>query len=139
MAVVWSALLVGCRGAPSPPADGHLARCGRTPNCVSSQSAEGASHHIEALSLHGDAADATQRLAEVLRGLENVSTVAVESDQLRATFVMPSGAFTDDLDLVVDAGAGVVHVRSSSRIGIGDLGVNRARVEALRETWASSP
>ena len=46
--------------------------------------------------------------------------------------------FTDDLELALDASERVIHVRSASRIGRGDLGVNRARVEAIRAAMASS-
>jgi uncharacterized protein (DUF1499 family) len=41
--------------------------------------------------------------------------------------------FVDDVEFLFDEKAGVIHVRSSSRVGIGDRGVNRARVEALRK------
>ena len=40
--------------------------------------------------------------------------------------------FVDDLELTFDEKAGVLHVRSASRLGRRDFGVNRARVEALR-------
>jgi uncharacterized protein (DUF1499 family) len=45
--------------------------------------------------------------------------------------------FTDDVEFYLDASAGVIHVRSASRIGRSDLGVNRARVEALRARFAA--
>ncbi|MDP3413597.1 MAG: DUF1499 domain-containing protein, partial [Polaromonas sp.] len=44
--------------------------------------------------------------------------------------------FTDDLELLLDDAARVIHVRSSSRLGRKDFGVNRARVEALRTRFA---
>ena len=44
--------------------------------------------------------------------------------------------FTDDLELALDTSARVIHVRSASRIGRGDLGVNRKRVEAIRAAMA---
>jgi uncharacterized protein (DUF1499 family) len=40
--------------------------------------------------------------------------------------------WADDLELRIDTEAGVVHVRSASRVGYSDLGVNRRRVERLR-------
>ena len=47
--------------------------------------------------------------------------------------------FTDDVEFSLDEAAGVIHVRSASRIGHGDRGVNRARVEAIRSAFMASP
>ena len=46
--------------------------------------------------------------------------------------------FVDDVDAVVDPDAGVIHVRSASRVGYSDLGVNRKRVEAIRAAFANA-
>jgi uncharacterized protein (DUF1499 family) len=40
--------------------------------------------------------------------------------------------FVDDLELLYDDKAGLFHVRSASRLGRRDFGVNRTRVEKLR-------
>jgi uncharacterized protein (DUF1499 family) len=45
--------------------------------------------------------------------------------------------FTDDLELAQDEAARVIHVRSASRLGKSDLGVNRKRVEAIRAAMAA--
>ena len=54
---------------------------------------------------------------------------------------MPNSAplrFVDDVEFWVDPAAGVIQVRSSSRLGRKDLGVNRARVERIRAAWAGA-
>ncbi len=58
-----------------------------------------------------------------------------EDGRLAATFTSLVFRFVDDLDLVVDQEAGVVHVRSASRVGRFDLGVNRRRVEKIRSLY----
>jgi uncharacterized protein (DUF1499 family) len=40
--------------------------------------------------------------------------------------------FVDDVEFFLDEGANVIHVRSASRLGQSDLGVNRKRVETIR-------
>ena len=40
--------------------------------------------------------------------------------------------FVDDAEFWFDPAAGAVQLRSASRLGKGDLGINRARIEALR-------
>ena len=54
---------------------------------------------------------------------------------LKARFRSRLFRFTDDLELAVDATAGVIHVRSASRVGRSDFGVNRSRVEAIRRRF----
>jgi len=56
-------------------------------------------------------------------------------DYLWATFRTPVFQFVDDLELRLDRAAQVIQIRSASRVGHRDLGVNRRRVEALRKTW----
>lgn len=43
--------------------------------------------------------------------------------------------FVDDLAFRLCPERGVIHVRSASRLGYHDLGVNRSRVEALRREF----
>jgi uncharacterized protein (DUF1499 family) len=51
---------------------------------------------------------------------------------LWATFTTRVFRFVDDMALRMEAARGVIHVRSASRVGYWDLGVNRKRVETLR-------
>ena len=52
---------------------------------------------------------------------------------LHAEFRSMIFRFVDDGDFVVDEAAGVIHVRSAARVGSSDLGVNRRRVEEIRQ------
>jgi uncharacterized protein (DUF1499 family) len=47
--------------------------------------------------------------------------------------------FVDDVEFLADPAAGVIHVRSASRTGHSDLGVNRRRIEILRSLWSETP
>ncbi|HHO54087.1 MAG TPA: DUF1499 domain-containing protein [Deltaproteobacteria bacterium] len=133
--MIW-ALLLGCPGQPPPPIGGRLAACWSSPNCVSSQAdPSDRRHHVAPLPLSVEPAVALQRLALVLSGLPGAHDLQVQGLHLRITCDTPSGLYTDDVDALLDPAAGVIHVRSSSRIGYGDNGVNRARIERLREAW----
>jgi uncharacterized protein (DUF1499 family) len=115
-------LLLAC-GAPELTA-GHLPVCGTAPNCVSSQASDEA-HHIEPLPPATVAA--LERAVLVVPGC----LVAQRNDEgLVAHCTTPSGMYTDDLVLRVEAEA--TQVYSASRIGWSDMGVNRERVERVR-------
>ena len=60
----------------------------------------------------------------------------VDGDRLVATFTSRLFRFVDDFALRVDGSAGLLHIRSASRVGYGDFGVNRRRVERFRAGFA---
>ena len=112
--------------------DGSLARCPDTPNCVCSEHADDPDHYVEPIGLPVDApADplATARAAVIRLG---GSIQAERPDYLAASFASTVFGFVDDVEIRFDASARALQVRSASRVGRRDLGVNRRRVEALR-------
>ena len=64
--------------------------------------------------------------------MERSTIVREESGYLYAEFRSKLLGYVDDLELLFDQNAGVLHARSASRLGRRDFGVNRARVENLR-------
>ena len=63
--------------------------------------------------------------------MPRASLVTATDDYLHAVCRTRLG-FTDDLECQLCRPAGVIHVRSASRLGYYDFGANRTRVEALR-------
>lgn len=107
----------------------RFAPCPASPNCVSSY-ADDELHGIDPLPLPPE--EPMSVLEEVIRSFPRTEIVVVDGDYLHATFTSRIFRFVDDVELRIDREAGVVHVRSASRVGQGDLGVNRARVEEIR-------
>jgi uncharacterized protein (DUF1499 family) len=125
--------------AGSPPADlgaqaGRLKPCPDRPNCVSSQ-ASAEAQRVDALVFEGEADAALERIAALLRAMPRVRIVARAPGYLRAECVSRWWGFVDDLEFLVDSSQSRVHVRSASRLGYSDLGVNRRRVEAIRAAF----
>jgi len=113
--------------------DGRLAPPKRTPNCVSSQADPGdAEHYIAPIAFKGDAAAAMAAVRKAVEGMTDSTVIRAEGNYLYAEYRTRLMRFVDDVEFVHDARAGVIHVRSASRLGRRDFGVNRARVEALR-------
>ena len=122
--------------------DGRLKPPSKTPNSVSSQAALWAGHpqregaQIAALALRGDGPATIARIARVVHAMPRARVVEQRADYLYARFTTRWLGFVDDCEFWFDPGAGVVQVRSASRVGRKDLGVNRARVEAIRRALA---
>lgn len=118
--------------------DGRLAPPSTTPNSVHSQSRLFTGHpqaedaHIEPLALGADGPAAIARLKAVLEAWPRARVVDSRADYVRVEFETRWMRFVDDAEFWFDPAAGAVQLRSASRLGKGDLGINRARIEALR-------
>lgn len=110
---------------------GKLAPCPSTPNCVNSQSQD-SEHKIEPLAYNSSAAQAIADLKTVIQSLPKTKIVAETDNYLYAEFTTKLMGFVDDVEFYVDDAAKTIHVRSASRLGQSDLGVNRKRIETLR-------
>src|SRR3954469_15619553 len=108
---------------------GRLAPCKSTPNCVSSQADPAdREHYIAPIACRG----AMSHLRAAVESMERASVIAADARYLHAECRTRLLRYVDDLELFYDERAGLVHVRSASRLGRRDFGVNRKRVEALR-------
>lgn len=113
--------------------DGRLAPCKRSPNCVSSQAdPSDAEHHIAPIVFRGSMLEAMVAAKRAIWSMERSKIVHDEPGYIYAEFRSRLLGYVDDLELLYDPKAGVLHVRSASRLGRRDFGVNRNRVEALR-------
>lgn len=116
------------------PADGRLRPCPPSPNCVCSQD-EDPRHAIAPLRCTGDPGTVMARLARVIEAMPHTRIETSSPGYLHARFQTPLLRFVDDVELLLDRGAEVVHVRSASRVGYSDFGANRKRVEAIRRAF----
>jgi uncharacterized protein (DUF1499 family) len=112
--------------------EGQLKQCPDKPNCVSSEFVSDAEHYIEPLVYSADEeAQVMPRLKTII--YEMGGSIQIETtDYLAATFTSSVFRFVDDLELRIDAGQKTIHLRSASRVGHGDGGANRKRVELLK-------
>lgn len=100
------------------------------PNWVSSQIDASDPHYVAPIKAAGDAGAVMQRVAKVVAAQPRAKIVDQNGSYLHAEFSTPLMGYTDDVEFHADGK--VLHVRSSSRLGIRDFNVNRKRVEALR-------
>ncbi len=122
--------------------NGQLKPPANSPNSVSSQASLHTNHPFRAyadiapLAYTGDGAAAFARAVAIVKAMPGATVVNEKPGYVYAQCQTRWLKFTDDLELALDASARVIHVRSASRIGRGDLGVNRKRVEAIRVAMA---
>ena len=119
--------------------EGKLKPPSRTQNSVSSQAAlwpdgEYAVEYarIEPIAFTQDSALAMNRVRDVLAGWPGARIVENNPEYLSVQFETRWLRFVDDAEFLLDPTAGVIHVRSASRLGRKDFGANRQRVEAIR-------
>ncbi len=115
-----------------------LTPCPDSPNCVSSQApADDAQHHMAPLTYLGTAEEARQKLLAVIGAMPRTKIIADENNYIHATFTSLIFRFVDDVEFVIDDSTKQVHFRSASRVGRGDLGVNRQRMEEIASRFAA--
>ncbi len=120
---------------------GKLKPPSKTDNSVSSQADWYPDHpqrsysQIAPLAYSGDGTAAMARLASVVEALPRTVIVTRQPGYLYAQCSTRMLGFTDDVEFALDTTASVIHVRSASRIGRKDFGVNRQRVEQIRAAF----
>ena len=134
----------------TPPADlgvrdGRLKPPSNTENSVSSQAVLYPDHPqrnyagIAPLAVQGNGAATVARIKTIVQGMAGAEVIKSDADYLYAQFTTKWMKFVDDVEFWFDPASGVIHVRSASRVGRGDLGVNRKRIEAVRDALATTP
>jgi len=114
---------------------GILSKCPNKRNCVCSEHKDDANHYIDPIILpQNSTVDTFSLLKNVIQ--EMGGNVQVEScDYLAATFTSAIFKFVDDLEIRIDSTQEVIHIRSASRVGYSDMGVNKKRTELLRKLF----
>lgn len=128
-------LLAGCASTATRPlsgSSGSLAPCGG-PHCVSSQERD-PDRHVEPLTYSGSKGAAQAALVKIIGEMERAEVLSTRPGYVHAAFQSAVFGFVDDVELVF-APDSRVDIRSSSRTGYYDFGVNRNRVEAIRSAF----
>ncbi len=108
-----------------------LPACRDSPNCVSSQ-AQDAKHFIEPFKIIGTPKEAWKALKQALNSQSRLVITHETNDSLHAEATSLVFRFVDDINVILDTDTRTIHIRSASRTGHSDFGVNRKRIEALR-------
>ena len=110
----------------------HLDGCPSSPNCVSSEATD-AKHAVAPLHLAGDPQKDWKSITTIIGQLPRCTVVENTEHYLHVECKSRLFRFVDDLELLLDPATMAIAIRSATRLGKSDLGVNRRRVEALRK------
>jgi uncharacterized protein (DUF1499 family) len=112
-----------------------LPPCPDSPNCVSSQATNEA-RQVDPIAFTLPPQQALARLKQVLASMPRTRIVKEEGGYLHAEVRSFLFRFVDDLEFLLDTENSLIHMRSASRTGHSDFGVNRRRVERVRKAFA---
>ncbi|MEH2330819.1 DUF1499 domain-containing protein [Nostoc sp.] len=133
LTLISSLILPGATWAASSLGidNGHLSSCPASDNCVVSQNAD-QKHAINPIPYHVDRNAAKEILLKVIGVVPRTEIVEQTDNYIHALSKSRIFKFVDDVEFYLPPNESVIHLRSASRVGESDLGVNRRRAEQIR-------
>lgn len=123
------------KGQAAGLVNASLTRCTTKPNCVCSEHIDDSEHYIEPVThiQHADIKNMSKAISIIKQ--MNGTLQSVKKNYIAASFSSSIFGFVDDFEIRVDPQQRLIHLRSASRVGYGDGGVNRKRVEVFKSLY----
>lgn len=133
--LILTSLLIACAGTPPKIITNPqvLLPCPSSPNCVSSFADKNDPHYIAPLTSKLAIEDKVNRMHQLLSDKSKIEVIHSETHYLRAEATSSFWGFVDDIEFIFTDEQ--IHMRSASRLGYSDLGVNRQRLETIRSEF----
>ena len=117
--------------------DGKFYPCPNTPNCVSTQATE-KEHKIEPIEYAGTLNEAKEKVEKIINSLKRSKIITNKENYIHIEFRTALFRFVDDVEFLFNDSEKVIHFRSLARLGYSDMGVNRKRMERIKEMYKNS-
>jgi len=114
--------------------DGHLLKCPNTPNCFNTEIKDHTGHYISPIKVAAKTSNSLSILKDIVRNMGAIILVENEN-YFSATFSSSFFGFVDDLEIRMDTENSVIHIRSASRVGRSDMGVNKKRIILIKKSY----
>ena len=114
--------------------DGKFYPCPNTPNCVSTQATD-AKHKISPISYSGTMSEAKEKIIKIVNSLKRTKIITNTENYIHAEVRTATFKFVDDVEFLFDDSEKIIQFRSRARSGHSDMGVNRKRMEKIREVF----
>ena len=112
----------------------NLSACGSKPNCVSSLNFDD-KKYIATIHYSGSRDDAKKMLIEILESVNPHGAVVSSGNYIHSEFISSLFGFTDDVEFLIEDCHRRIQLKSASRVGFYDLGMNRRRIETIRRLF----
>ncbi len=122
------------QGKPLGLIENKLTICPDKPNCVCSEHKDDNKHYISPIKITQNTSSALLDIKEIIDKMGGILQ-SEHADYLAATFSSTIFGFIDDLEIRFDNKHNLIHIRSASRVGHSDMGVNKKRVELLKQLY----
>ncbi len=116
--------------------DGKFYPCPNTPNCVSTQALDN-QHKIDPIQYSGSLSEAKEKIVKIINSLKRSKIITDKENYIHAEFRTATFRFVDDVEFLFDDSDKVIHFRSRARLGYSDMGVNRKRMENIRNIYVN--
>ena len=117
--------------------DNSLQNCGSKPNCVCSLQNDSV-HGIAPFQIRENVNSSMEKLSKIIQSMNGARIISSQDGYLYAEFKTSFFGFIDDVEFHVNESANRIEVRSASRLGYSDLGLNRSRLESIRKKYLAN-
>jgi uncharacterized protein (DUF1499 family) len=130
-------IVTGCAGTRPELGivDGKLRHCPPSPKCISSF-AEDDDYGTQAFYFAGESVPAWHALTALLRDMKRAKIISQTGTYLHVEFTSAIFGFVDDVEFLLDPKARKIDVRSASRRGYSDFGVNQKRLKKIQKLFS---
>jgi uncharacterized protein (DUF1499 family) len=126
--------LSGCGKSPVGIYGNCLMPCPASSNCVSSCEKD-ADFFVAPIDYMVPRQNAREAVIRIIDDFPRTRIVTARDNYIHVEFRSRIFRFVDDVEFLFDEEKPLIHVRSASRVGYSDMGVNRKRVETIRERF----
>ena len=114
--------------------DGHLLKCPDTPNCFNTEIKDHAGHYISPIKIPEKTNNSLFVLKDIVRNMGG-KIINENENHFSAIYTSSVFGFVDDLEIRVDTETNLIHIRSASRVGRSDMGVNKKRIILIKQLY----
>ena len=127
-------LVSGCSKPETGLGEHGLQPCPDRPNCVTSLNG-GDTHSVSPILYLSGREAAREKIRRIVSEMKRTRIITDQPGYLHVVFTSRVMRFKDDVEFWFPEKGNSIHIRSASRVGYSDLGVNRKRVEEIRNRF----
>ena len=138
MIIITAVLISGCsHKMENKNMENFNFECPASPNCVSSLASNDSSK-IEAIKFQGTGKQSLDSLETIIKKMKRASIITRTDTKIHAVFTSFLFRFKDDVFIELDEAEKIINIKSASRVGYSDFGVNKKRVERIKELYSGN-